>query len=491
MSTTESPHSATAAKPIGTRVVQNTAVLLTGRILSVLLGGASSILIVRCLGSEQLGEFSSLYAYVSLFAWLATLGIEPVLTRESARWRERSGSIIATGAALCGLFAIAAAVFVILLAPHFAYRGKMQVLVVFAAIELLILAPLRLAGVIFQVDLKQWYGTGINLVRQVLWLLIIILLARAKGSLTSFVVGRLLAAAVETFLILAMSAGFLKSPRRIIVQDFKVYLRACIPIAFSMLLASVYLRIDQVMLHSMASDKILGFYAAAVKVSELFEMLPAALLASVFPILAIAANDKQRMAVYVDRIFRYLMAAAGLLCTLIYVGSELIVHTLYGPQFSPSAQLLSILIWSEFAIFFGSAVGNLLLARSLQNYLIYPTIAGATVNVLLNLIWIPRYAAVGSAWATLVSYTFAWAVVLLGFADTRGMVWEGLRKGVPVALLSAVVAVIVSHLPLPSVVRLATALALYGAGVGVIRTIKAEDIQFLRTALGHTLGRST
>jgi O-antigen/teichoic acid export membrane protein len=173
------------------------------------------------------------------------------------------------------------------------------------------------------------------------------------------------------------------------------------------------------------------------------------------------------------------------------VGSELIVHTLYGPQFSPSAQLLSILIWSEFAIFFGSAVGNLLLARGLQNYLIYPTIAGATVNVLLNLIWIPRHAAVGSAWATLVSYTFAWAVVLLGFADTRGMVWEGLRKGVPVALLSAVVAVIVSHLPLPSVVRLATALGLYGAGVGVIRTIKAADIQYLRTALGHILGRSS
>jgi O-antigen/teichoic acid export membrane protein len=288
-----------------------------------------------------------------------------------------------------------------------------------------------------------------------------------------------------------MSAAFLKPPRRIIVQDFKIYLRACVPIAFSSLLASVYLRIDQVMLHNLASDKILGFYAAAVKVSELFEMLPAAFLASVFPILAIAANDKQRMAVYVDRIFRYLMAAAGLLCTLICVGSDVIVRTLYGPQFGPSAQLLSILIWSEFAVFFGSAIVNLLLARNLQNYLIYPTIGGAVMNVLLNLIWIPRYAAVGSAWASLVSYTFAWTVVLLGFEDTRGMVWEGLRKGLPVALLSIVVAVIANCLPVPSVVRLVTTLGLYGAGVGVIRTIKAEDIEYLRTALSQTLSRST
>ncbi|HKV63392.1 MAG TPA: flippase [Candidatus Acidoferrum sp.] len=490
MSMLGSTRLAASAKPIATRVVQNTAVLLTGRILSVLLGGVGSVLIVRSLGIEQLGEFSSVYAYVSMFAWLATLGIESVLTRESARRRERSGSIIATGGALCGVFAIAAAVFVILLAPHAGYRGKTQVLVVFATIELLVLAPLRLAGVIFQVDLRQWYGTVITLARQILWLLIIILLARAKGSLTAFVLGRLSAAVVETILIIVMSVGFLIPPRRIIVQDFKVYLRACIPLALTMLLASIYLRIDQVMLHRLASDKILGSYAAAVKVSELLEMFPAALLASVFPVLAIAANDKQRMAVYVDRIFRYLMAAAGLLCTLICVGSGLIVHTLYGPQFEPSAHLLNILIWSEFAVFFGSAVGNILLARNLQNYFIYPTIAGAIVNVLLNLIWIPRYAAMGSAWATLVSYTFAWAVVLLGFSETRGIVWEGLRKGFPVALLSAAVAVIVSSLPLPSVVRLATAFGLYGVGIGALRTIRAGDIQYLRSAFSQTLGRS-
>jgi O-antigen/teichoic acid export membrane protein len=490
MSTTEGGRTVTAAKSLATRVVQNTAVLLGGRIISALLGGTSSILLVRCLGSEQLGEFSALYAYVSLFAWLATLGIEPVLTRESARRRERSGSIIATGTALCGISATLAAIFVIVLAPYAGYRGKMQVLLVFAAIELLLLGPVRLAGIIFQVDLKQWYGAGINLVRQILWLLIIVLLARAKASLMAFVLGRLAAAAVETVLIVAMSARFLKAPRRIVVQDFRVYWQACIPIALSTLLASVYLRIDQVMLHNLASDRILGFYAAAVKVSELFEMFPSALLASVFPILAIAASDDLRMAVYTDRIFRYLMAAAGLLCVLICVGSALIVHILYGPQFAPSAHLLSILIWSEFAIFFGTVVGNLLVARGLQNYLIYPTIAGAVVNVLLNLIWIPRYAAAGSAWATLVSYTFAWAVVLLAFRATRGMVLDGLGKAIPVVLLSGAVAVIGNWLPLPAVLRLGLALALYLAGVGVIGTIKMEDIQYLRTAASQMLRRS-
>jgi len=45
---TESIRSAATAKSLATRVVQNTSVHLTGRILSVLLGGAGSV-IVPCL----------------------------------------------------------------------------------------------------------------------------------------------------------------------------------------------------------------------------------------------------------------------------------------------------------------------------------------------------------------------------------------------------------------------------------------------------------
>ena len=80
---------------------------------------------------------------------------------------------------------------------------------------------------------------------------------------------------------------------------------------------------------------------------------------------------------------------------------------------------------------------NLLLAHGLQKYLIHTTIARATVNVLLNLIWIMRYAAAGSTWA----------VLLVGFSTTRGIVWEGLE--IPVVLLSGVAAVIANHLPFP------------------------------------------
>src|SRR5262249_41268629 len=153
----------------------------------------------------------------------------------------------------------------------------------------------------------------------------------------------------------------------------------------SALLAGIYLRIDQVMLHRMATDRDLGWYAAAVKISELFELLPAALLASFFPVLVVAATNRVLFERYVDRIFLMLLSTAGLLCTCLWVGSEWIIQLVYGRQFGPSAHMLAILIWSEIAVFFGSAVVNILLALNLQGFLIYPTLGGAVMNVVLNL----------------------------------------------------------------------------------------------------------
>ncbi len=77
----EQPGPPLARAGAGTRVFQNTVVLLAGRGAGVLLSAGAAVILARYLGSERLGQFGALYAYLSLFAWLAGLGIEPVLAR--------------------------------------------------------------------------------------------------------------------------------------------------------------------------------------------------------------------------------------------------------------------------------------------------------------------------------------------------------------------------------------------------------------------------
>ena len=314
----------------------NTIVVIGGRAIAIGFSAVATSLLARYLGSEELGEFSAVFAYMSLFGWLATFGIESILVRETSRERASAGSIVRTGVAMMAILCVATTILALFIAPHAGYRDKLLVLVAIATIDTLI-APLRLPGLVFQVDLQQWYSVGINVIRQGLWLGAIIALREYHAPIAYVVGARVAVAAVEALLIWFASRRFVSANSRILWHRAPHFLKESFPIAISTLLGGVYLRIDQVMLHNMVSDRVLGQYAAAVKVSELFETAPSALLFSMAPILSVAAAAQHQFQIYQSRTFRYLNVCAAALCVVITAGAPLIVKWLYGPKFAAAA----------------------------------------------------------------------------------------------------------------------------------------------------------
>jgi O-antigen/teichoic acid export membrane protein len=81
-----------------------------------------------------------------------------------------------------------------------------------------------------------------------------------------------------------------------------------------------------------------------------------------------------------------------------------IIHLLYGPAYAPSGGALRILIWSGIPVCFGSAWSNWMILESRAKMMFYFQLNGAVVNILLNMLLIPRFGITGSALATLISY---------------------------------------------------------------------------------------
>jgi PST family polysaccharide transporter len=374
----------------------------------------------------------------------------------------------------------------LVIAPFLGYKGHLFFLLIFAVMEMLLLSPLRLPGVVFLVDLKQWYSAGINLLRQFLWLLLVVALAWLQARLITVIVWRFIVATLEAILIWGFSHRFLPRLREVSADRARFYLASAAPLAFSSLLASIYMRIDQVMLHNMVNDSTLGQYVAAVRVSEMFEMLPAALIASLVPILSISAKDHKAFHAYLDRTLRYFLVLACAICVFITTGAGLIVTLLYGKQFAAATPLLAVLIWSEVSAFFGTVMVAAMVARNLQRYLLVPTAVGALSNVALNLYLIPRYAALGAAWATLISYSLAWFVVLLAFRQTRPLVLQGLRWAIPALALALGAAWAGTLLPGSAVVKIVAGICLYAAGAVAARLFRRDDIEYAWAALAHS-----
>jgi PST family polysaccharide transporter len=431
---------------VGASVFQNTAVLLGGRGAGLLLSAATSVVLARFLGRERLGEYGALYAYLTLFTWLATFGLESVLAREAAQRRSEASSIFFTGSVISLVFAVAGISLALLLAPFFGYGGQLQLLLLLAAIDILLLPSIRLSGIVFQVDMRQWYNVGINLMRQALWLLAVVFLALGRATFIWVVMARTCCGLIEAGLTVCVTlrGRFLSRPWTFSLDRAKQLVRYGFPIALSAIAVGIYHRIDQVMLHKIASDQTLGPYVVAVQVVEQFSVLPVALVSSLFPILSQLSGQEEQFRHYLGVSYRFLMAVVFGVCAVFTPIAGPLVDFFYGKQFHSSAALLVVLVWSEVPIFFGVVIANAIIAKNLQRYLPMSTVLGAVVNVVLNLACIPRWGALGASWATVISYCLASILLFLGIRQTRAFALQGLRISFPPFVLALGITVFLS-----------------------------------------------
>jgi len=151
-----------------------------------------------------------------------------------------------------------------------------------------------------------------------------------------------------------------------------------------------------------------GVYAAAVKLSEIWYFLPTALATSLLP--ALLRSRAQDAAAYAARQQQYYdvsAAAAYVLSIPIALAAPWIVRLAYGGAFAAAGPILAVHIWASIFVFLGVARGQWLVNEGLQKFYLAATLAGAVVNVLLNLVLIPRWGGLGAAWATVASYALA------------------------------------------------------------------------------------
>jgi O-antigen/teichoic acid export membrane protein len=470
---------------IGTRVFQNTIVQLGGRAISLLFSFATSILLARYLGRERMGEYGAIYAYLSLYAFLATFGLDQILAREVSLRRTEAAQIFHTGSLVALGFAVAGALFASLFAPLFGYTGAVRWLIAVAAIDLLILPPIRFPGIVFQVDMRQWYMVATGLLRQVLWLVALILLAMGKAAFYQVIVARTLCGVAEAGMVIAFSrrGQLLEGPRRFIREDARHMLRDALPMVMTSIAVGIYHRIDQVMLHNMAGDHALGPYVIAVQLIEQFSALPVALISSLFPILARTASDETRFTHYLSTSYRLLLLVVFGACAVMTPIAAPLIQLLYGTAYLPTAALLIVLIWSEVPVFFGVAISNAIVARGLQRYLPLSTAVGAVTNILLNLALIPRYGALGASWATVVSYWLASVLMFLCFPATRRLCWTGFRFVLPLFVCALIISAVTNALPWAFWWKLAVAGTAFPISAWMAGTLRQEEIQWTLSLL--------
>ncbi len=476
-----SASNAVPSEGLSHRAARNTLALIGGRVAGIALTAISSVFLTRCLGASGYGQYASVQAYVFLFAWAASFGLEAILPRELVKRPQLARKLVASAAAISAGFSALAMSAALIAATRFGYSGLLLP-VVLMALDIIGLTPLRLPGFIYQADLRQWRSVTAGMIRQVVWVVLLAAIWIAGAGLLAVILARLIASITEIAVLLLGLQGKLRRVEKSVAEPdglVRGLLGACLPIALTTLGACVFRRVDQVILHRLVEAKSVGGYAAAANLVELFNILPTAVMTSLFPLLVKSQNSPEEFNHYIVEATRYLLVAAFGACLVISLFGKQIMTALFGASFSGAGELAAILVWSEIASFVAVVMTNVILAKGLQRFLPVATVVGAVMNLGLNLFLIPRKGAVGAAWATVISYSVVSVVLFIGPRETRPLVSLAGKTAIAPAILSVAALLLATFVSASPVLRLALATAVYVTGLLVTRTVRLADLRTL------------
>lgn len=384
----------------------------------------TSVVVVRSLGPASYGELSYLLAGVGLLAPLVQFGISSLVAR--ALLEEPANEAAILRAALLLRLVGWGVAFAIGLGwwLYFEYRpaDRWVFLVLLAAKSA---TALQVVEFWFQVRyraaaLVPW-RTATAIVGAVLKITVAALTGDPILLAFVFALEYLLQGAVS-LLALRRAGGFWVRPHA--APQWVVWFARRSPWLLASGIAEViYLRIDIVFLERLRGAEEVGIYAVAASLSEVWYMVPVVLVGAVFPALWNHRADAEAYRRGLQGSLDALCALALALAIVVQIAAGPLVNLLFGERFSASTSVLQIHIWAGIFVFMRALLNRWLTAEDLLKLSLVTQLAGAAMNVGLNLVLIPTYGAVGAAVATVFSYATASWLALFLWTRTRPMGW--------------------------------------------------------------------
>ncbi len=364
-------------------------------------------------GDESFGLYSSLFSFSLLLNILLDVGITSFNNRNITRYNfllsKHFSNIVGLKFLLAGVYAV----FSLTAAAIIGY-DKIQFHLLFFLIfnQFLISFTLYLRSNITALHLFRTDSFISILDRGIMILICSFLLfntyLKSYFTIEWFVYAQSAAyilTALITFFIVLKKTGKIKI--RFNLRFALVFLRKSYPYALLILLMSFYNRIDSVMLERLLPDPLgkeqAGIYAQAFRLLDAVSMFGVLMAGMLLPIFSKMIKLKDHIGEMVKLSFNLLIVPALIIAVSSIYYSQEIMSVLYESNTVHSSEILGILMTGFIGIATTYIFGTLLTANGSIKQLNIMATAGMVLNVVLNLILIPRFMAFGSAYASLAT----------------------------------------------------------------------------------------
>ena len=353
-----------------------------------------TIALSRHFGPERFGSLVVALAFVRIFAVVATFGLDRILVRHIVDQEPNASAIVRE------------AFWLKLGTAGLSYIAVVGLIATIQRGETLVLAIASIAGggLLFQAcDVFDYafqardrfsltfLGRGVPILLSTILKLAAILV---NAPLLAFAVLETIEAA---FIGITLSILYRRtiSPTPMSIPPAPVrwprLLGEGLPLVLGALAIMIYMRSNVILLGKMIGYQSAGIYAAAAQISEGCTLIPVALLPALFPMFV---HWRRTGPEAYHRKFERLFlgaVAAGLFFSLgLTFGGSTIVWLLFGADYLAAAGVLAVHGWTLIFIFIAITQSGYDVTEGLTWFATMRLFAGAALNIVLNICFIPR-----------------------------------------------------------------------------------------------------
>ena len=386
-------------------VLQNTGVLTFAKILRPFL----SILLIRTIsqmmGPQGQGEYTTVFYYIVIFEIVSAFGMKTLLVREVAQHKDLGQKYFIHSVGVAFPMSVFSMLTMWGLVYLLGFQSHMTIAACFLAVSLIATGFNECSeGILIGYEKIQLIGI-VWAIENVLRVVVSVILIRLGYGLFALVaVYVILRYAILTFYMIYIFS-FLGKPKLKFEKQFYFQLiRTSRTFFIITIFVILYWKADIIMLQKMKGSYDVGIYDGAYRFFGIIIVVISNFVLSLFPVIAeyFQSNKKAFEDVCRKTLKYFLVISFPCVIILLFAAGHLIL-IIFGEKYRASILLLKILTLAVIPYGIKEIFAHMLIASSNQKIDMRVNGIGMCINIILNLLLIPKFSYLGAAIATLAS----------------------------------------------------------------------------------------
>jgi len=388
------------------------------KIVVIVFGLGYTVITARYLGPELNGVIAALMVYPSLFMTLGSLGIRQATAFYIGKEIYSEASIKRAVIHLWYISTLFCLVSSYALIKFFSNIDDNETLIYLAIAPIPFTLFITYNSGVFlgKNEIKEF--NKVNWIPAVLkFFSVVLLVVIFSYSITGAMVAAIISPFLMSLILLKKNEFFKAFSLSVEWQVLKPLFSLGIIYAAALMIISLNYKVDIIILNKLSTDFETGIYSKGAQLIEYLWQIPMMLSTIVFARSA-STSDNHAFSLKVTQLLRISLIVLGGTSIILAIFSDLLIDLLFGVEFKGSARVLLFLLPGVVLLTIFKVLNMDLAGRGKPWVSMKAMIPALFVNVILNIMFIPKYGAVGAAVTSSISYSIA-ALIFLHFYSVQ------------------------------------------------------------------------